>query len=798
MSPVYAVAVAITTGEPVGTGDRVPSPEATPGGHRPAGLGSTVALTVTFAAACFLLGMALILSALHPPPGSAAYIGQNQTGKSLLYVGAFGLLLPLWLLAGTKLSDRIAAGRNAESLPALAAALAGALALALVLVRILPVTHHGLHAVLAAVALWSVLAALVLIRTLRPAPWPAMTWLAERTRVVVALAALAVLGALLCVTSLGSVSVPVVAVGAVLALIVVLAWGRISLPALPRAAGHVVDLLVAVLLLGAVTNVVIYHASSGIPNGLVPPGVIQFQQDWILGPTNQLLHGGALLVGDPVSQYGVGLVYFLAAVFHVAPISYATFGLLDGILTSLVYIGAYLTLRLAGVRRLLAMAALALAVCTFVYHLQYPVGSLPELGPLRFGLPMGVLACLTLSCARPRLGPGARLAALIVLGIAAVWSLEGFAYTSFTYLVMVVTEGYLRPPGHRLRWTARAICLGVAACLSAHLILALATLAATGHLPDWSQYLVYVSGLLLGGKEGSVTFGFANWSPGLALGAACLTSAAGLILLLARIPVFARSRPTAMLALAGSTAYGIACFSYTDNRSSTYLFPYVALPVVVAGAIWLTLALRQAGWTLARRRVALAAALSVVVVMVGAAWSTIGDRFSQSALARAYPSGGLSSALDRLWHPPPIDPRSPAVDRLLARYVPGHHVLVVLPDAPDVTMEALMRDHRALSLYLGDPAEDMWNPSVWIPRVARQIDSMPARTRAIVDTYALRMARALRGHPDSYALDHTLPGGNPELEWIIHRLNERFRLRAVHRGPGQFVVVSLLPRKEGG
>ena len=43
-----------------------------------------------------------------------------------------------------------------------------------------------------------------------------------------------------------------------------------------------------------------------------PPGVIQFQQDWILAPVNQLLTGGTLLVNDPSSQYGVGLVYFLA------------------------------------------------------------------------------------------------------------------------------------------------------------------------------------------------------------------------------------------------------------------------------------------------------------------------------------------------------------------------------------------------------------------------------------------------------------------------------------------------------
>ena len=63
------------------------------------------------------------------------------------------------------------------------------------------------------------------------------------------------------------------------------------------------------------------------------PGIIQVQQDYILGSANQLLGGGALLVNVPISQYGVGLIYFLYAWFHVAPIGYGTFGLLDWLLT---------------------------------------------------------------------------------------------------------------------------------------------------------------------------------------------------------------------------------------------------------------------------------------------------------------------------------------------------------------------------------------------------------------------------------------------------------------------------------
>jgi hypothetical protein len=789
--------VSIITGERVATGDRgspLPLSESPVGS---AAFGPTLILTITFVAAAFLVAMAVILSVLHPPPGhlSTVYIRQNQSGKTALYVGTFVLLLPLAILVVPRLADRIASGPNAGVLGSLAAVLAGSLALVVVLVKVLPFSGHGLRSLLIAVGAWWAFATALVFAITRPRSWPQLEWVSRRGPAVSGAAAAGVFGVLLCLTSLGGLSREAIVLGGLSAFLIVVLWGRVSVPPAARLTGGVVDGLVAVLLLLAVTNVVVYHASSALPNGIVQPGVTGFQQDWILGPTNQLLRGGgALLVGDPVSQYGVGMVYFVAGWFHLAPISYATFGLLDGILTSLVYFGGYLILRLAGVRRPLAIGALALAVVAFIYHLKYPVGSLPEEGPLRFGLPMALIVAQLAAVARPRLATAARVTALVVLGISAIWAVEAFAYTTFTFLAMVAVEAYLRPAGGRRRWILTQVGLGAAACLGAHLILALATLAATGYLPDWSQYLVYVHGLLLGGKEGAVTFGFADWSPGLAVGAACLASAAAIVLLMIRSPIRARQRPAMLLALAGTTAYAIACFSYTDNRSNTYLFPYISLPVLLAGALWLAFVLDMTEVPLARRRVSLAGVLSIAVLMLAAAWPTIGGHFSNSALARAYPSGGLSSALHRLWHPPPIDPRARVVDRLLDQYIPGRRVLIVLPDAPDLTLESLMRDGRALALYLGDPAEDMWNPSIWIPRISRQLDSLPPHTRVVVDTIGLGMARQLRGHPDSYALNRPVIGGSPELEWIIHRLDLLYRIIPIHRGPGQFVVAQLLPR----
>ena len=47
---------------------------------------------------------------------------------------------------------------------------------------------------------------------------------------------------------------------------------------------------------------------------------------------------------------------------------------------------------------------------------------------------------------------------------------------------------------------------------------------------------------------------------------------------------------------------------------------------------------------------------------------------------------------------------------------------------------------------------------------------------------------------DKAALTGPVPGGNPELNWILERLDERFRLRPIAQGREGFVVAELVPR----
>ena len=122
----------------------------------------------------------------------------------------------------------------------------------------------------------------------------------------------------------------------------------------------------------------------------------------------------------------------------------------------------------------------------------------------------------------------------MLIGLSSIWSLEGLAYTLAVFAAMACLQAWLRPAGRaaavagagRRSWCA-------AACACAHLLFAALTLAATGHLPDWGQYLAYLRAFLFG-RLGDLTYDFARWSPGLAVGAGYLASAAAIVLLVVR------------------------------------------------------------------------------------------------------------------------------------------------------------------------------------------------------------------------------------------------------------------------
>jgi len=754
----------------------------------------TLALTVTLGYAGFAVVMSLIMLAIEPKPLPFHGFGeQRQNAETLAYVAAFAVILPLAVIAGPRLADAIAAGPNTAALSFLTALLSSTLAATVLLVRLSGVFPwgDGVGTLLGAVGIWSIAAAAALARAAQGRPWRSLLRFVDIASLTWALAAALVLGTLLATTDLGSISPLALALGAVSIPVLLVVAERRRLPRLPGRWGVGAEVLIALMLLFAIPDLVIFSPGDTFNNW-----IIQFHHDYLLGPANQILGGDAMLV-DTASQYGVGSIDFLAGWFKLTPIGYGTYGFLDGVLTALYFLAGYSVLRVAGSSRPLAASAVALGVVALVYNLVYSVGGLPQQGPLRFGLPLALILFVVASARWPRHARSAQAAALVVLAVSSIWALEAFAYTVATFAAMACFQAYLLPPGTRLRWLGRQAVLAGAACACAHLLFAAATLAGTGHLPDWGQYLAYLHAYLFGDLA-DFTYDFSRWSPGVAVGGAYFASAGALVLLVRRQPEFVRREQIVLLALTGTTAYGIALFSYFVDRSLVSVLPYVSLPALLAGTLWLSLLVRSRESVPRGGRVGgLAFALSVAVLLLAIAWSSIGPRFERSALGHALPGGNsLSGALDRLWHPPPLNPGAPEGERLLDRYMPGQRRSLVLAD-PELRTEILMRSGRADELPLGDPKEDSYVPSERLPGLREAVAELQPGARLLLDRGALDALAAIKANPsyDPFTEALTSPGAlAPVQQWALQQIYERFRLRTLYQGEQGFTVATLVPR----
>lgn len=764
-------------------------------------LGPTLALTMALAIACFAGALAAVIWLTTPvlvPPPLNYY--QNQTAESVLYVVSFVLILPLALIAAPRLADGIAAGPNGSALSLIAAILVATLAISILAARLLPGDTEADALVVFGTS--SVAAAALLARAGRARPWGPLLRMVNATAHAWALAGGLTLGALLAFTHLGSMSPAVVALGAAATAAVVVIYARqgVVLPRLRGRWGLAIDAAVIFLLLMAIPDLVIFGPVA--PLGALTNSVLQFHHDLWLGPANQVLAGRALLV-DSAAQYGIGPIYMLVGWFQLAPIGYGTLGIVDGVLFALLFAAGYAVLRVAGTSRLLAAGALAFATIVLVYNLGFSVGSIPQHGPLRFGLPMVLILAVVAEGRWPSRSGAARTAQFVVIGLASIWSLEAFAYTVFTYAALVCFQAWTRGAPGRLGWLARRAAWAVAACAVAHLVFVAATLVFTGELPDYGWYVGFLDAFLAGDLS-EITYDFTPWSAGLAVGGAYAASAAAFILLVWRRPEIAAEEAPTLLALCGTTAYGIALFSYFVDRSPDHVLPYVSLPALLAGVLWLSLLLRRAELRLVRLG-ALAFAMSLAVLLLAIAWSSIGTRLPQSALGHAPPGGrSLEGALDRLWHPSPLDARAPQGELLLDRYMPGT-IRVASIVAPDLETEILIRSGRANALALGYAEEDSFVASQALPGLRQTLKELEPGDRLLMQTAGLRLLGAYRDEPSRDPLSDPLHRGAPDpevargerlaplQEWALKWIGSRYRLRVIHRDEEQFVVAELEP-----
>ena len=762
----------------------------------PVPLGPLIALSVLLAIGTLALLAPILLSVLPGVDLAAPLEDQHQDAETLLFLIAFGVLLPLSVIASGRIADRILAGPNRDGFSAAVGALAIGLILALLATKAAERTDLDGGTVLAVAAvLWLVLAAGVLGRAAAPRPWAPLGAGAGRAASVWAVAGLLAPVLVLAFARLGSVSLPVLLVGAAAVAAVVLAGDRPRVPALRGRAGLAADLVVLLLLALAVPNVVGFVA--GDPETAFQTSIIQFHQDFFLGPANQVLGGGAMLV-DTLSQYGVASIYFLCGLFTFIPIGNGTLGLIEGVLSALMFMAAYGVMRVAGVSRLPAAAAMVVAVVVLVYGLVYPIGGLLQHGAIRFGLPAGVVLGAVMEARWPRLLIPARALQLATLGLASVWALEGFAYSLLTVAAIVVVQAALAPAGGRLRLVVAWVVQVAAACVIAHVVLAGATLAATGELPRWGWYLNTLREFLVG-QIGDLTYDFSPWSPGLAVGALYLASGIAATVVVLRRRDAALQERTMVIAIAGTTAFGIALFSYLVNRSADHIVPYVCLPAVTLAALWISLLGRPGlAASAGARRAALGLALGASVLLTAVAWSSVDTRFSQSALAHAVPGGdSLRGALERLWDRPAFGPEAPEGERLLAEHTPGEESSIVLTKA-DLSIEILLRAGRSSEVPLGDPWEDSFVPDDHLAPLGDFVDSLEPGDRLLIDAGAREAFATYRRDPSLSPFEAQPTGSTPtglaSLQlWVLKEIGADYDLRPVSRGRLGLEVVELVP-----
>jgi hypothetical protein len=780
--------------------------------ERRAPLGPTLALTLTVGIAGFALAMAAIMLNSSPTPLPWPGTFQNQGAETRSYVVGVAVLLPAALVVAPRLADRIARGPNAAGLSVLVAAAAASFAAAIIVLAVF-FKDAGLSAVLGVVGAWSACAAGALARAMSRRPWAALLRVSHLEAVAWVGAGALTVGALLGFSSLASISPVAVALGAIFAVVGTIAYERHRAASrLSRPWGLAVDVSVVVLLILAVPNLVIFNAAHGAAGAALDIPVIQFHQGLWLGPINEVLAGRAILV-DNASQYGIAPVYLGAAWFQLAPIGYGTFGFLDGLLFALFFAAAYGLLRVAGISRPLAAWALALAVIVLVYNLLFPVGTIPQHGPLRFGLPL-VLILVSVAGARwPRYSTAAFAGQLAIVGLAAIWSLEALAYTSATYAALICFETWTIGEG-RLRWLAVRVLAAVVAAVAANLALAGLTLAFTGELPDYGRYYTFLKEFL-SGFESKLKFDYADWSAGLPVGIGYAASAAAFVLMVIRRPDLVASERALLTAICGVSAYGIVLYSYFVDRSENLVLPYVSLPLALIGALWLGLLLRGRVTAALRPRLAgLGFALAVSVLVIAVAWSSIGSRFEQSPLGELLPGGrSVTEDVSDLWDPPPLDPRTPEGERLLDRHMPDtERVLMVVNSA--LATEILMRSGRSNRLSFTDPVADGKYGTLGrdlAPFLDRDVAELEAGDLMLLQTQGLQVFRTAKQEPsrdvfsDPVSLNASqgaLPGSEapgaaqtlqPVQEWVLFRLAQRFDLQVVERTGDGFVVVRLVP-----
>ncbi len=621
---------------------------------------------------------------------AAAIIVLFGQSKSIERLGYFLAILVIVPLSVTLAWRRHRAGVSSERQQLVAFTMLIATATLLCLARLLTLSPSAtldttLFVLIALLAAW---AGIALSARLLPAAWP------ERipTRLLIAATPLVLAAAVTPFVPSGTLSVLDIAVALAAGLVtfdLVRAFGGRWSP--PHAWVRVLDVGVVVVCILAVVYL-------GAPNF-----ALATNHNYFLGPAIDVLHGHPMLIST-FSQYGVGLMDVLAAIFLVVPIGYGTFTLLLSVGTALLFVVVYVVLRWSTESLLIAAAGVALAVVLGTFGTLGYYAWAPSTGVLRFGLPWLVIL---FSLASARTATHKRLFDALVFAIvavAAIWSGEAGVYCLGTAVALACLDAAVADADGRarVRTAARRIVQLVAVSVSAVLIFTLLTRVLAGAWPDWGAYIYFVRLYTTGG--------FGNlpilaWSPGLALGAMYTVSAIVIVLLVLSRPVLVRERVVAFRAATGLTALGVLVYTYFLGRAHPNNLYHISPPGVALVFVWLGIVRSTFD---SRLVVAIASATAVFggAMIIANESGTLSEKYPTTALAAVLGSSpSLTSEVRDLWRNPVVDPSSAHVAQFVTSLGRTRSNLTLLL-TPNVTTEALLRLGTANAVGSSQPCQE--------------------------------------------------------------------------------------------
>ena len=259
----------------------------------------------------------------------------------------------------------------------------------------------GVTAVLIAALLWWLGAA----GARRPGRAAVAGARARRSRAAWALAAAALLGALLCFADLGSVSPAGLVLGALAVAAAAALHGRVRRVAADGPGARSRGARAGAGARARPRDLPTRGGGAATRRSRSRPGSSSSTRTSSSAPPTRCSAARAMLV-DTVSQYGVGSIYLLAAWFQIAPIGNGTLGLLDG-RPDRALVRRRLPRPAAGRRRRGCSPPARWRSRSSRWSSTSPIPSArcPSTAPLRFGLPMALIARRR---RRPRASPGGR------------------------------------------------------------------------------------------------------------------------------------------------------------------------------------------------------------------------------------------------------------------------------------------------------------------------------------------------------------------------------------------------------